>query len=240
MGFGLNFSGGEFLPYIRINGKEGRIERSTYDGSERGTEVIDDFVALFDFATVRVGWLRFEGDAPDMRLVAIGDPMPDRPGEDYKQGVKLVVMLPGELGLHEIATTATGVLGALEKVYDEAMAAPQWAAGQVPAVKLSDWSTKRPSSVCGPSRTSRSSGGSYGRRRWPRGRRSRGLVRPCRRRDRSRRQRGRNQLRRPRPLPRQSQRPHLSTWTSSGKCLAKSGSGPTRPFPLRFSPEGFQ
>ena len=78
MGFGLNFNSCDFLPYIKINGKEGRIERSTYDGSERGTEIIENFVALFDFATVQVGWMRFEGDAPDMRLVAIGDPGDDR------------------------------------------------------------------------------------------------------------------------------------------------------------------
>ena len=90
----------------------------TFDGNERGTEIIENLVALFDFATVQVGWMRFEGERPDMRLVAIGDPLPDRPGEDYKQGVKLVVMLPGGLGLHEIATTATGVLGALEKIHD--------------------------------------------------------------------------------------------------------------------------
>ena len=54
--------------------------------------------ALFDFATVQVGWMRFEGERPTCGWSPIGDPMPDRPGEDYKQGIKMVVMLPGGLG----------------------------------------------------------------------------------------------------------------------------------------------
>src|SRR4029079_4777081 len=83
-GFGLNASGdGTFLPYIKIDGKDGRISRSTYDGNERGRESSENFSALFDFGTVQVGYLRFEGERPDMRLLAIGDPLPDRPSEDY-------------------------------------------------------------------------------------------------------------------------------------------------------------
>jgi hypothetical protein len=141
--FGLNTNTREFLPYIKLNCKDGIVERSTFNGTERGTEIIENLVALFDFATIQVGWMRFEGEAPDMRLVAIGDPLPDRPGEDYKQGVKIVVMLPGELGLHEISTTATAALGALEQIHDEAIAAPEWAAGQVPAVQLTDWTGEK-------------------------------------------------------------------------------------------------
>src|SRR5262245_7041097 len=135
MSFGLNATG-TLIPYVKINGKDGTVERSTYDGNERGTEIIENFSALFDFATVLVGYLRFEGERPDMRLAPLGDPMPDRPGEDYKQGIKMVVMLPGGLGPHEIATTASGVLGAFEKLHDAELAAPEWANGQIPYVKL--------------------------------------------------------------------------------------------------------
>ena len=51
-----------------------------------------------------------------MRLVAIGDPLPERPGEAL--GIKMLVMLPGELGIHELATTATGVIGALYDLFE--------------------------------------------------------------------------------------------------------------------------
>ncbi|TJW14935.1 MAG: hypothetical protein E5W82_09420 [Mesorhizobium sp.] len=144
MSFGLNINnGGEFLPYVKLDGKDGAVSRSTYDGNARGTVIIENLTALFDFATTRVGWLRFEGETPDMRLAAIGDPMPDRPGEDYKQGIKMVIMLPNELGPHELATTATGVLSALETLHDEVLAAPEWEAGQVPVGKITGWQKEK-------------------------------------------------------------------------------------------------
>lgn len=141
-GFGLSIgSGKDFLPTIRINGKDGGIERSTWDGTNRGLEVIEDFVALFDFATLKVGWIEFTDRGPDKRLVAIGDPLPDRPSEKHKQGVELVVYLPGGLGCHELCSTAIGVVAALETVYMNTVAAPEWdnGNGQVPVVRLTEF-----------------------------------------------------------------------------------------------------
>lgn len=138
-GFGLNIGkGGDFLPSIRINGKDGGVERSTWDGANRGLEVIDDFVALFDFATLQVGWIEFSDKGPDKRLVAIGDPLPDRPSEKHKQGIQLVVQLPDNLGCHELCSTAIGVVAALEAIYNTTIAAPEWdnGRGQVPVVRL--------------------------------------------------------------------------------------------------------
>lgn len=136
-GFGLNIGkGGDFLPSIRINGKDGGVERSTWDGTNKGLEVIDDFVALFDFATLQVGWIEFSDKGLDKRLVAIGDPLPDRPSEKHKQGIRLVVQLPGNLGCHELSSTAIGVVAALEGIYNTTIAAPEWDNGQVPVVRL--------------------------------------------------------------------------------------------------------
>lgn len=137
--FGFNTGGGDFLPILKIDGKEGGVERSTWDGTNKGVETVDDLVALFDFSTLRVGWIEFTDRGPDKRLVAIGDPMPDRPGEKFKQGVQIVVLLPGGLGCHEICTTANGVLGALETVYDAAISAPEWSEGKVPVVRLTEF-----------------------------------------------------------------------------------------------------
>ena len=139
-GFGLNIGkGGDFLPSIRINGKDGGVERSTWDGTNKGAEIIDDLVALFDFATLKVGWIDFTDKGPDRRMVAIGDPLPDRPSEKHKQGIEIVVQLPGNLGCHELCSTATGVVAALETIYDAALAAPEWSRGQVPVVRLTEF-----------------------------------------------------------------------------------------------------
>jgi hypothetical protein len=144
MGFGLSIGNGkDFLPSIRINGKDGGVERSTWDGTERGLETVQDFVALFDFATLQVGWVEFTDRGPDKRLVAIGDPLPDRPSEKHKQGVQIVVFLPGGLGCHEICTTAIGVVSALEGIYDTTLAASEWQAGKVPVVRLTEFQKEK-------------------------------------------------------------------------------------------------
>lgn len=139
-GFGLNIGkGGDFLPSIRINGKDGGVERSTWDGTNRGTEVIDDLVCLMDWATLQVGWVKFDDKGPDKRLVAIGDPLPDRPSEDHKQGVQVVVLLPGGLGCHEICSTAIGVVSALETVYEASISASEWQQGKVPVIRIKEF-----------------------------------------------------------------------------------------------------
>lgn len=143
-GFGLSIGGGkDFLPTIRINGKDGGVERSTWDGSERGLEVVDDLVCLMDWSTLQVGWVEFTDKGPDKRLVAIGDPLPDRPSEKHKQGVQVVVYLPGGLGCHEICSTAIGVVGALERIYEASIAAPPWQEGLVPVVRLTEFQKEK-------------------------------------------------------------------------------------------------
>jgi hypothetical protein len=144
MPFGINIAnGGEFLPYVKMDGKDGKVSRCFFDGAERITEDIEKFSAIMDFATVQEGWIRFAGRAPDMRLVAIGDPLPDSPGDDYKPGIKMVIQLPNGLGLHELATTASGVIGAIQTLYDEVLATPEWTKGEVPVVRITDWKKEK-------------------------------------------------------------------------------------------------
>lgn len=140
MGFGLNIGkGGDFLPIIKIDGKDGGIERTTWDGQNKGVEAVPELVCLMDFATLKVGWVEFTDKGPDKRLVAIGDPLPDRPGEKHKQGIQLICLLPGGLGCHEICTTANGVISAFETVYDTVTEANEWSQGKVPVVRLKDF-----------------------------------------------------------------------------------------------------
>ena len=137
MALGISVNrGGDILPYVKIDGKNGIVSRSTYEDGTRGIEQISDFVALYDFDTLQVGWFKFSDQGPDKRLVAIGDPMPDRPSEDHKQGVQFCLSLPGGLGVHELSTNASGVLGAIDELHDKVLAAPENGQGQVPVVRL--------------------------------------------------------------------------------------------------------
>jgi hypothetical protein len=73
-----------------------------------------------------------------MKLVPLGEPLPDCPGEDYRSGISMIVML-AKFGLHDFSTTASGVLGAVDKLHDDVLAAPETAEGKVPQVKISRW-----------------------------------------------------------------------------------------------------
>ena len=55
----------------------------------------------------------------------------------------MLVMLPDELGMHELATTATGVIGALFDLFEATSAAPESEEDQIPAVKLLDWKREK-------------------------------------------------------------------------------------------------
>ena len=78
MAFGLNRSGEEFLSsHLRINGKEGRIERSWFNGSERITEIVElPLKVLVDFATLQVGWANFSGASMPAKIPGRSEQQP--------------------------------------------------------------------------------------------------------------------------------------------------------------------
>ena len=143
--FGLELaSSTSYLPYVKLDGKDGFVSRHFYVGTERASEIVENFTAIFDFETVQSGYICFGGDKPDMHLVPIGDPLPKCPSEDHKPGIQMVILLP-KLGPHALATNAKGVIGAIGKLQDEVHAAPEHEKGQVPVVHLTGWQKEKSS-----------------------------------------------------------------------------------------------
>lgn len=147
MAFGINTesgSGGNFTPVVKINAKQGRVYRvdrmQGSDGWETNdVEITNDFQFVPDFENVEIGWLHFAaGQAPDLRMVRMGEIMPDRPTPDHKQGIRFKLKLGQGCGgdVREIAATAKTILSPFDRLHDAYSAGLKDNPGKLPVVKM--------------------------------------------------------------------------------------------------------
>jgi hypothetical protein len=132
----------EFTPLIMYMAREGRFYRRDRVGGANGFENDDQEVPVgskiaVDFGSINVGWLRFaSGMAPSFAIAPLGQPMPEQPDRDHRQGFRLLVHLGKNGGLREFATTAKTVLGAVDELHTAFEAAPEAATGKIPVVEF--------------------------------------------------------------------------------------------------------
>lgn len=148
MAFGIQTEsgGGNFTPVVKINAKQGRVYRvdrtQTADGwSTDEVEITRDFQFVPDFDNIEIGWMHFAaGQAPDLRMVKIGEQLPARPTDNHKQGFRLRVKLGKACGgdIREIAATAKSITNPFDKLHDVYMAEGKAHPRQVPVVKMTD------------------------------------------------------------------------------------------------------
>lgn len=134
--------GGDFLPYIKYDAKAGRMFRidrtQQTDGSwtKDETEVAPGVQFILDFATIEEGWISFEGQ-PAFAVVPVGQPIPQRPGEQFKQGVRCLLYSQKAFGgVRTFASTAKAVLGQLDNLHTQYVAAPESKQGMAPVVQF--------------------------------------------------------------------------------------------------------
>jgi len=152
MGLGLgtgNGEGGSFLPLLKFDSRSGRMaitQRKQHANGSWGREDIDitrqqpEFVV--DFRTIEVGWIEF-GKPPAFAVVPLGEPMPKKPGDGFKQGFRVkvagkVLAAPDGGIVREWATTAKCVINALNDLHNTYEQAPEAADGKIPVVKFVD------------------------------------------------------------------------------------------------------
>lgn len=125
-------SGGDFLPYVKYNGKAGRwyIKK---DGAE--TEVQNPtFIA--DFAGVKKIWAHYsEGLAPDVIEFPSIDAQVAKPSENHKMGLKLNLYSQDMFGgLVEFSSTAAVACSPISALYEKYLAEAK--EGELPVVKV--------------------------------------------------------------------------------------------------------
>ena len=138
MGLGLS-QRGNFSPYCKYDARAGRWFKK---GGEQGgdVDITNGFAALFDFEEIEVGYIHFPtGAAPQFYTQHISMGVPAQPADDrFKQGFKMTVALPSQLGggVFELASTAFALIGEIDKLHTEVMAAPEAAQGLLPVVSM--------------------------------------------------------------------------------------------------------
>jgi len=143
-GFFDNVGGGvDFLPIVKYDARSGRISRRDRENGETNeVDVTKSFKAIFDFENVEIGWINFAtGSAPDFKMSRYyGGKLIEKPGDDYKRGVRLVVKLAKECGgdVREMASNAAAFLEGIKKLHDLYESTKDSNAGKLPVVVFKD------------------------------------------------------------------------------------------------------
>lgn len=144
MALGLNYesNSGDIIPIVKFDAKAGRMFRiDRHDGTNTPTDITRSFKAVVDMENVEVGYMNFNtGGAPQFALAPLGSPMPAKPHEDFKQGVRLMMKLGKDCGgdVREISTVAKAALRGINALHDAYEAGKGQNAGKLPIVALKD------------------------------------------------------------------------------------------------------
>jgi hypothetical protein len=141
-----NGGGADRIPYIKYNGKSGRIDRvdrtqgSSGDWISEEIEITDGFQAVFDMENIEIGWISFDG-VPDFRMVRVNEAMPDKPTPKHKAGFRVRMKLGKSISqnpdgdVRELSGNAGVAIAGMDKLSD-AFLKGGGEKGQLPVVKL--------------------------------------------------------------------------------------------------------
>jgi hypothetical protein len=148
MGLGKRKSGSSnFLPLAKFDGRTGSmfLENRVYSEGEWTKQQVDvttTFQGVFDLPGMWKGWVRFpRSAAPELAMVPVNEEYPEEPpGDDFKEGIRVLVALGPELGggIRELMSTSIGMWNAMDALYTAYEAAAPQHPGQLPLVKLVD------------------------------------------------------------------------------------------------------
>lgn len=140
--------GGDFLPILKYDARAGRFFRVDRFNNGAGFEsanvdITNIFKAVVDFEHVEVGWLNFQpGTAPSMVLVPYGQKFPDKPSDQHKQGIRLMMKLSKECtgndgkAVREVAGNSKAFLSGIEVAFEEYLAKKDANKGKLPVLAL--------------------------------------------------------------------------------------------------------
>jgi hypothetical protein len=141
MAFNMNLSPGtgDIIPIVKYDARAGRMQRvDRIDGVAVPTDITAGFAAVFDFENIEKGWITFGDFGPDFHLVPMNDPLPPKPSEGHRLGVRCLLKLASDIGgdVREIATVARSALAGLDELHDAYMAGVKAHPGQLPVCVL--------------------------------------------------------------------------------------------------------
>lgn len=145
MAFGMQTSGGDFLPIIKYDARAGklfRVDRNMGGGND-AVELPPGTAFALDFGSLEVGYVDFTAQGPVRHMVPFGATIPQQPGEKNDEGK--VRFRPGFYakvagqsldGLREWCSNAAVLLNALDDLWQTFAAAPEAGQGQIPLISI--------------------------------------------------------------------------------------------------------
>ena len=140
--------GGDFTAIVKYDGKAGRMFRVDRIQDASGAwdktqvDVTNNFKAMFDFENIEVGYINFPmGGAPDFVMVPFGDPFPQRPSDNHKQGVRFMLKLASTTAgdadpIRELSGNSNVFRSAIDELHDAYTAQKAANPGKLPIVSL--------------------------------------------------------------------------------------------------------
>lgn len=133
--------GGDFLPIVKYSAKDGSFVRQdrhqapdgTWEKSE--TEMDTPIKVVMDLDTIEVGYIAFTTSGPDFRMVQVGQPMPQQPSPDHKEGFR-VRLYNKEIGLREMSSSSKIVRNQMNDLHDAFLAGKADNPGKLPVVEI--------------------------------------------------------------------------------------------------------
>lgn len=140
-------AGGDFLPIVKYDSRAGRLFRvdrvQTAAGWEKNpVDITSTFKAVFDFDNLETGWINFpQAGAPQFALVPAGTPIPAKPSNDHKNGIRFLVKLDAASAgpapaVREISSNAKAFLTGTEVLFNDWKAQRDANPGKLPVVVL--------------------------------------------------------------------------------------------------------
>jgi hypothetical protein len=133
--------GGDFLPIVKYSAKDGSFVRQdrhqapdgTWEKSE--TEMETPIKVVMDMDAIEVGYIAFTVNGPDFRMVQVGEPMPQQPSPDHKEGFR-IRLYNKEIGLREMSSSSKIVRNQMNDLHDAFLAGKADNPGKLPVVEI--------------------------------------------------------------------------------------------------------
>ena len=133
--------GGDFLPIVKYSAKDGSFVRQdrhqapdgTWEKSE--TEMETPIKVVMDIDAIEVGFIAFTTSGPDFRMVQVGEPMPQQPSPDHKEGFR-IRLYNKEIGLREMSSSSKIVRNQMNDLHDAFLAGKADNPGKLPVVEI--------------------------------------------------------------------------------------------------------
>ena len=133
--------GGDFLPIVKYSAKDGSFVRQdrhqapdgTWEKSE--TEMETPIKVVMDIDAIEVGYIAFTTSGPDFRMVQVGEPMPQQPTPDHKEGFR-IRLYNKEIGLREMSSSSKIVRNQMNDLHDAFLAGKADNPGKLPVVEI--------------------------------------------------------------------------------------------------------